>query len=189
MKRIVLPILSLILLGCGDDPLPKPSGYLRLEYPAATYEKASIPLPFSFEKNKLSEPIKSVKTILDAKGVDIKYPALKATIYLTYKDVENGNLDSLLRDAQNLTQKHTIKADEIVSIPFENKANKVYGMLYEIGGDAASQSQFYVTDSINHFLSGSLYFYAKPNYDSIYPASEYLKKDIKRIMESVEWKR
>ncbi len=40
----------------------------------------------------------------------------------------------------------------------------------------------------NHFLSGSLYFYAKPNYDSIYPAAEYLKKDIKRIMESLEWK-
>ena len=62
-------------------------------------------------------------------------------------------------------------------------------MFYEIGGDAASQSQFYVTDSINHFLSGSLYFYVKPNYDSIYPASEYLKKDIKRIMETVSWER
>jgi gliding motility-associated lipoprotein GldD len=61
-------------------------------------------------------------------------------------------------------------------------------MLYEIGGDAASQSQFYLTDSINHFISGSLYFYAKPNYDSIYPASEYLKRDIKRLMESLKWK-
>ena len=93
-----------------------------------------------------------------------------------------------MRDAQNLTQKHTIKADEISSNFFENKEEKVYGMLYEIGGDAASQSQFYVTDSINHFVRGSLYFYTKPNYDSIYPAAEYLKKDIKRIMESIEWK-
>jgi gliding motility-associated lipoprotein GldD len=188
MKRILVPILSLFLLGCGDDPLPKPKGYLRLEYPTASYEKATIPLPFSFERNTLSEPITSVKSTAGAKGVDIKYPSLKATIYLTYKDVDNGNLDSLLRDAQNLTQKHTIKADAISSTLFENKKENVYGMLYEIGGDAASQSQFYVTDSINHFLSGSLYFYAKPNYDSIYPASEYLKKDIKRIMETVHWK-
>lgn len=188
MKRIVIPILSLFLLGCGDDPLPKPKGYLRLEYPEATYKKANIPLPFSFEQNELSKPITSVKSSADLKGLEIKYPGLKATIYLTYKDVENGNLDSLLRDAQNLTQKHTAKADEIFSSLFENKKNAVYGMFYEIGGDAASQSQFYVTDSTKHFLSGSLYFYAKPNYDSIYPASEYLKKDIKRIMESVEWK-
>ncbi|MFK7832873.1 MAG: gliding motility lipoprotein GldD [Winogradskyella sp.] len=187
MKKIILPILSVLMLSCGDDPLPKPKGYLRLEYPSPVYTKAPVPLPFSFEKNQLSERIKSVTSSADMKGVNINYPSLKATIYLTYKEVKDGNLNDLLRDAQNLTQKHTIKADEIFNIPFENKEAKVYGMLYEIGGDAASQSQFYVTDSINHFLSGSLYFYAKPNYDSIYPASEYLKKDIKRIMETVRW--
>ncbi|WP_299112620.1 gliding motility lipoprotein GldD [uncultured Winogradskyella sp.] len=188
MKRIVIPLLSFFMLGCGDDALPKPKGYLRLEYPAAVYKKAIIPLPFSFDKNKLAEPISKVKTSGKSKGIDVKYTSLKATIYLTYKAVNSDNLDSLLRDAQNLTQKHTIKADEISQNEFQNSEHKVYGMLYEIGGDAASQSQFYVTDSINHFLSGSLYFYAKPNYDSIYPASEYLKKDIKQIMESIRWK-
>ena len=59
---------------------------------------------------------------------------------------------------------------------------------YEVGGNAASQSQFYVTDSTEHFLTGSLYFYAKPNYDSILPAAKYLEKDIKHIMETVKWK-
>jgi gliding motility-associated lipoprotein GldD len=96
-------------------------------------------------------------------------------------------LDSLLLDAQNLTQKHTIKADEISSNLFENNNAKVYGMFYEVGGDAASQAQFYATDSTKHFLSGSLYFYTKPNYDSIYPASEYLKKDMRHLMETLEW--
>ncbi|WP_111682426.1 gliding motility lipoprotein GldD [Winogradskyella tangerina] len=187
MKRILIPILSLFMVGCADDPLPKPKGYLRLDYPDAKYKKAVLPLPFTFEKNVLSDRISKVKTSGETKGVDVKYPSLKATIYLSYKAVKNDNLDSLLRDAQNLTQKHTIKADEISYKPYEDGDNKVYGMFYEIGGDAASQSQFYVTDSLNHFLSGSLYFYAKPNYDSIYPASEYLKKDIKRLMESVRW--
>ena len=188
MKRIVLPLLSLFMFGCADDPLPKPKGFLRLDYPNATYKKAQTPLPFTFDKNELSSPISQVKSSGSTKGVDIKYPALKATIYLSYKSVNETNLDSLLRDAQNLTQKHTIKADEITYKPYENLNDKVFGMLYEIGGDAASQSQFYVTDSVEHFLSGSLYFYAKPNYDSIYPASEYLKKDIRRLMESVQWK-
>lgn len=188
MKRIVFPLLSLLMFGCGDEPLPKPKGYLRLEYPSAVYQKTVTPLPFTFDKNKLSEPISKVKTSGTTKGIEVKYPQLKATIYLNYKPVQNKNLDSLLRDAQNLTQKHTMKADEIMPKEYLNDDRKVYGMLYEVGGDAASQSQFYVTDSIAHFLSGSLYFYAKPNYDSIYPASEYLKKDIKRIMESVRWK-
>ena len=65
---------------------------------------------------------------------------------------------------------------------------KVYGMFYEVGGNAASQSQFYVTDSINHFLTGSLYFYTKPNYDSILPAAHYLKNDIQKLMETITWK-
>lgn len=188
MKRLAIPFFSaMFLIGCGDDPLPKPKGYLRLEFPDATYQKTNTPLPFSFDKNELAKPISSLKSTEKAYGVDVEYPTLKGTIYLTYKKV-NNNLDSLLRDAQNLTQKHTIKADEIKPKEYLNDERKVYGMLYEIGGDAASQSQFYVTDSINHFLSGSLYFYAKPNYDSIYPAAEYLKKDIKRIMETVRWK-
>lgn len=188
MKRIIMPIISLFMLGCGDEPLPKPKAYLRLEYPKAIYKEEKPSLPFAFDKNELSAKVSNVKTNGKTKGINIEYPSLKATIYLSYKDVNENNLDSLLRDAQNLTQKHTVKADEITYKPYENQENRVYGMLYEVGGDAASQSQFYVTDSTRHFLSGSLYFYAKPNYDSIYPASEYLKKDIKRLMESIKWK-
>jgi gliding motility-associated lipoprotein GldD len=176
------------MLGCGNEPLPKPKGFLRLEYPEAKYKKITSSLPFTFDKNDLTATVSKVKGSGAVKGLDVKYPSLKATIYLSYKKVNDTNLDSLLRDAQNLTQKHTMKADEITYKPFENLKDRVFGMLYEVGGDAASQSQFYVTDSTTHFLSGSLYFYAKPNYDSIYPASEYLKKDIKRLMESIRWK-
>ena len=61
-------------------------------------------------------------------------------------------------------------------------------MFYEVGGNAASQSQFYVTDSTKHFLAGSVYFYAKPNFDSILPAAEYIKNDMRSILESMKWK-
>ena len=64
----------------------------------------------------------------------------------------------------------------------------MYGAFAEVKGNVASPAQFYVTDSVNHFLTGSLYFYAKPNYDSILPAANYLQKDIKRIMETLVWK-
>ena len=61
-------------------------------------------------------------------------------------------------------------------------------MFYEVDGNAASQSQFYITDSTRHFITGSIYFRVRPNYDSIYPAAMYLKKDIRRIMETAYWK-
>jgi len=190
IKKIVFPLLAFACFSCGNDPLPKPKAMLRLEYDAPKYSKVDVRLPFTFEKNQIAEKISSIKLdgINDLSGVNINYPNMKGTIYLTYKTVNETNLDSLLRDAQSLTQKHTLKADEIESVLFENAENNVFGMFYAVGGNAASQSQFYVTDSINHFLTGSLYFYAKPNYDSILPAAAYLKNDIKHIMESVEWK-
>ena len=106
---------------------------------------------------------------------------------MNYKPV-NGDLNKLLKDAQKLTYDHTIKADGIIEQPFVNPDNKVYGMFYEVEGDAATNVQFYATDSVKNFVVGSLYFYAKPNYDSIYPAAAYIKDDIRRIMESIQWK-
>ncbi len=190
MQRLLLVLLSFIIVSCGDDPLPKPKAYLRLEYPEAKYTRVESDLPFTFDKNFLANDKLTIKKTgsNESYGLDIEYPRLKGTIYLTYKKVDKDNLTTYLRDAQNFTQKHTQKADEIVEQVYENAERKVYGMFYEVGGNAASQSQFYVTDSVNHFLTGSLYFYAKPNYDSILPAADYLKKDIQHIMETVEWK-
>lgn len=189
--RCLIFVLTIFLyFSCGDDPIPKPKGFLRLDYPQPEYQEIETDLPFIFEKNKLAEPVKKIRmgTNNDSYGLNIDYPSLKGTIYLTYIKVTEDNLIPLIRDAQNLTQEHTQKADVIEGDFYENKEHQVYGMFYEVGGNAASQSQFYVTDSINHFLNGSLYFYAKPNYDSILPAADYLKKDIKHIMETLKWK-
>ena len=112
---------------------------------------------------------------------------MKATIYLTHKPV-NNDIDKLLRDAQTLTYNHVVKADDIVEQPFINNKKKVYGMFYEVGGNAATNAQFYVTDSTKNFIVGSVYFYAKPNFDSILPAANYLKEDMRRILETLEWK-
>lgn len=190
MQKIVLVLLTTVILSCGDDPIPKPKAFLRLEYPDASYIRVDTDLPLTFEKNSLARDKVTIKKNGDNEsfGIDIEYPSLKGTIYLTYKKVKNANLTTYLRDAQNFTQKHTQKADEITEQVYSNSERNVYGMFYEVGGNAASQSQFYVTDSVNHFLTGSLYFYAKPNYDSILPAADYLKRDIQQIMESLEWK-
>ena len=190
-NTIVILIMLLICMACQETVVPKPQAQLRLSYPEAVYKKTTNSLPFRFDMNTFSDSLQitTLRNDSTSYGINIVYPKLKGTIYLTYKPVKN---DSILRlyfiDAQNFTQEHTKIADEIAEQLYDNKERKVYGMFYEVGGNAASQSQFYVTDSINHFLTGSLYFYAKPNYDSILPAAHYLKKDIKKIIESITWK-
>ncbi|KKL07814.1 hypothetical protein LCGC14_2582270 [marine sediment metagenome] len=112
---------------------------------------------------------------------------MKGEIFINYKNVEN-NIEKLIANAQKLSYEHSAKADGIVEQPFVNQENNVYGRFFEVTGNAASQAQFYVTDSTKHFLTGSLYFLIKPNYDSIYPAAAYLQNDIRGIMETLRWK-
>lgn len=64
----------------------------------------------------------------------------------------------------------------------------MFGSIYEITGNAASNVQFHITDSTHNFIKGSLYFYVKPNYDSILPAVNYIKEDILHLIETLEWK-
>ncbi len=175
-------LLLVFMAGCGDDIVVKPEAKLRLQYPPPHYEPVSLDCPFSFEKNST--------TTLELKkncGVNLHYPNMKATVYLTYQPI-NENLNDLLSDAQKLTYDHTIKANEIFEQPRVDSIHGVYGMFYMINGDAATQTQFYATDSINHFLTGSLYFKSKPNFDSIYPAVVYIRDDVRRIMETITWK-
>ena len=170
------------MFSCNNDTVPKPASHLRLEYPRAEYVSFENNCPFIFDIND--------DAVISDKGncnFTITYPKMKATIFLTYKPVKN-DINAHLRDAQKLTYGHTVKADDITEQPFLNKDNKVYGMFYKVGGNAATNALFYATDSTRHFVTGSVYFYAKPNFDSIMPASSYVKNDMQTIMETLRWK-
>lgn len=171
-----------IFISCDSDVLPKPEAFLSLEYPKADYVTTYSDCNYGFEKNNIG----TVRFKNDCSAI-IEYPALNGTLFLTYRKV-NNNINSLLRDAQKLTYEHVIKADDIIEEKYVNELHNAYGMFYEVKGNAASQSQFYVTDSVQHFITGSIYFNAKPNYDSIYPAAVYLKNDIRHLMETISWK-
>jgi gliding motility-associated lipoprotein GldD len=121
--------------------------------------------------------------------LNIDYPSLRARIYLSYKNVDSkASIKKLLEDTRTLVYKHTVKADDIQEKAFFDDAKKVYGNMYEIGGDAASSVQFFVTDSTQHFLRGALYFNCPPNADSLAPVITYIKQDVVKMMETMEWK-
>ncbi|MFK8060412.1 MAG: gliding motility lipoprotein GldD [Polaribacter sp.] len=169
-------------ISCKEDVLPKPKAYLSLTYPKKTYQKLALERPFSFDV------LKSTTIVDEANNwLKIKYPNLRASIDITYRPV-NNNLKELLTEAEKLVYKHAVKAEQIIPKDFVNHKKRVFGSLYEITGNAASHLQFHVTDSTKNFIKGSLYFYAKPNYDSILPAVAYIKDDILELVESLEWK-
>lgn len=182
--RPLLIVLLFVFISCEDEQQPKPKGFLNLEYPETEYEVLARDCPYTFEKNIHAEAV--IPAGAQDCALNLQYETMNGTIFITYQPVRN-NLDSLLTDAQKLPLQHTIKADAIEGDTYLNPYNDTYGMFYEVSGDAASQAQFYLTDSVNHFLTGSVYFEAKPNFDSILPAAAYLKKDIRHLMETVRW--
>lgn len=182
MRNIFLFIFCLLLIGCGkEEVLPKPKGYLSLNYPKKTYKQLNIKRPYSFEVATNTQ----VKN-LPKQWLKIEYPKLKASVDITYRPVKN-NLRKLLIEAEKLVYEHTIKAEIITPKDYSNVNRKVYGSMHDITGNSASQVQFHVTDSLKHFLKGSLFFYTKPNYDSILPAVNYIKEDMIRMMETLKW--
>jgi gliding motility-associated lipoprotein GldD len=171
------------MISCKEDNIPKPKGYLKLEYPKSTYKKTNLNCPFSFEVPKQTKLWSNNKC-----WIKINYPKLNATVDITYLPVKD-NLKQLFIEAEKLTTKHSIKADKISFIPYTDKNNKIYGKMSNVSGNAASPIQFHVTDSINHFITGALYFNVHPNYDSILPAIHHIEKDIVQLIESLRWKK
>ena len=180
-KFIIFGILS-FLFSCKSEVQPKPKAYLRLKYEKPNYKTIKTGSNFSFQHNT-SAQLKINKN----KSLQLIYPDMKATLYMNYNSVEE-NIDSLLTDAYQLPFKHISKAESIPEKIFINNEKKVYGTLFSVIGDAASQFQFFLTDSTNHFLVGSVYFYARPNYDSLFPAIKFLEKDLFHLIETFEWK-
>lgn len=181
MKQIAFLLAFSLFLASCEEKYPKPKALLRLDYPPSEYDTLrEAGCPFMFLKNK------RVSINKENCNLQLSYKAMKATVYLNYRDV-HGNLKQLLQDAQKLTYEHVAKASNISERVYENAESKVYGVVYKVKGNAASQIQFYVTDSIKHFMLGSLYFYATPNYDSIYPAVATIERDINKLVESLRW--
>ena len=94
----------------------------------------------------------------------------------------------ILPTSRTLVYKHTVKADGIEETPFINPGERKYGMVYDLSGDVASAVQFFITDSTNHFLRGSLYFNCPPNRDSLKPVIDFMREDIMHLIETIRWK-
>ena len=111
-----------------------------------------------------------------------------ATLHLTYLPVRN-NLNTYISDAFKYVNKHIPKANNIEEHLYTNPSKHVYGITYHIEGiGVASPYQFFITDSIHHFLRGALYFNMAPNNDSLAPVINYIVQDIDTMISSFEWK-
>lgn len=191
MRKIHVAILMMAgaacaLAGCGKRTQALEYGYYRIDLPKAAYHTYAEGLPYTFE---LSDYAKVTPLDDEPYWMNIDYPAWNATIHCSYKSLKNCALRDVAEDTRTLVYRHAIRADAIAEDYFENDAHRTYGVLYEIEGNAASSVQFFVTDSVRHFVRGSLYFNNLPNADSIAPVNAFIRSDIRHMMETLTWKK
>jgi gliding motility-associated lipoprotein GldD len=183
MKTKIQFIVALLFLAsCSQDYSPKPLGYFRIHFDDKNYQELNLDCPFSFEIPEYT----SIEKGANDCWINLNIPQHNTTIYLTYKPI-NGNLEQILEDSHKLAYDHSIKSDGISEQVFKNADEKVYGVLYDITGNSASNLQFFLTDSSNHFLRGAMYVNNIPNSDSLQPVKTFIKEDIQRLMESFSW--
>ncbi|HHN47687.1 MAG TPA: gliding motility lipoprotein GldD [Bacteroidales bacterium] len=181
-----LPVIF-ILASCRPAPVPKPQAFFRIDLPEKEYRRFDQGFPYSFEYPVYANISKVSYASAEPWWINVEVPQFKASIHISYKEI-NNNLAEYLNDTHQLLSKQFTKAAGIREDMILNENENVYGVIYHIRGPGvASASQFFVTDSLNHFLRGALYFNAIPNNDSLAPVIEFLKEDILHLVETLRW--
>jgi gliding motility-associated lipoprotein GldD len=66
--------------------------------------------------------------------------------------------------------------------------NNISGIFFHLTGNVATANQFFLSDTLHHFLRGALYFDATPNEDSLGPVNAFLKEDMFHLINTLKWK-
>jgi|SRR3954469_9892666 gliding motility-associated lipoprotein GldD len=182
--------LFFIFPSCGSDEeeviAPKPHAYFRIDFPKKEYKNYSGDCPFSFDIPVYTDIKVDKDTYAEPCWLFLDFPSYKGRLHLTYKSVD-GNINKYLEQTYDMASRHQIKASGIEEMQVSRKAANVYGLIYNIEGNAASSTQFFLTDSVHHFIRGALYFFEAPNADSTKPVVEFIRKDIQHLIETFKW--
>lgn len=196
MKKLTtLFVLLFFIASCSNERslLPKPRIYPKIEFPERNFKEFINPdcpfktrIPAYTEYRKDSNKNKNEEQF-DC-WFDLHSTDLNAFLHLSYVSFDGRKrFDELVQDAFEMVDKHNSKANYRDELALSFPESSVYGLLFEIDGPVASPLQFYLTDSLQHFLRGSLYFKAEVNRDSILPVYEFVKQDLEPFFEEFEW--
>ena len=189
-KFLVLSSLLIALFSSCDSKQyqPKPRGYFRIDFPEKEYVRLDSMNYYSFEYPTYTTITPDYLSPQEKEWINIEYPAHKGTVHISYKAV-NDNLDAYLEDSYYMMTKHLSRAMGIRDSVVVNYDRNVYGLVYFLEGEGvASPMQFYLTDSVNHFMRGSLYFNVRTNNDSLAPVIDFILDDVRHMIETIEWK-
>ena len=185
-------VVVLFITACNSVYTQRDRGYFKIPLPEHQYQVFDKPgYPYTFEYPVYASVVKD-STFFEATPenpywINIDFPQFNGRIYISYKQIGEQTFDKLRDDAYKMTYKHTLKA-ELIDDSIMKTPLGVEGVYFNVGGNAATAKQFYLTDVTRHFLRGALYFDAPPNKDSLSIVHDFLDVDMKHLINTFKWK-
>ncbi|MDP4285853.1 MAG: hypothetical protein Q8891_15670 [Bacteroidota bacterium] len=211
LKNIFSLFLIIFLLSCNSTYTSKKQGYYKIDFPQKEYTTFDEPgYPYTFEYPVYARIAKDSSYFDTASKnpywINIEFPSFNGIIYISYKNIGGisdykvktkggsyrdstgrNDFEKMVNDAYNLTYKNDIKAysiqDSVMHTP-----NHISGIFFSLLGNVATAKQFFLSDTLHHFLRGALYFDVTPNEDSLRPVNAFLQEDMKHIINTLKWK-
>jgi gliding motility-associated lipoprotein GldD len=189
MKKLLFFTSLFLFFACGEEIfVPKPPTHLSVDLPSPVYQKFSDSTNFSFEMSKLwSKRVnyREKDSLIIYLGKDID-----GDLHFQYLKIDTANpLSFHINKTFDKIDFHKVRARQLKDTNFVFKNKKVYGAFFEFVGNSATNFQFYLTDSTNHFIRSELLIRRKPNYDSLQPTLNYIKTDLIHLINTFEWEK
>jgi gliding motility-associated lipoprotein GldD len=192
MSYFRFSVICLLFLSCNSVYTPKRRGYFRIDFPRHEYQTFDQPgFPYTFEYPVYAKIIRD-SSFFDSLPenpywINIDFPRFNGRIYISYKAIGPNKFEKLRNDAFEMTFKHSVKASSIDQTVIQTP-NGIGGIYFNVGGNAATANQFFLTDTTKHFLRGALYFDTTPNEDSLGIVNQFLEKDMWHLINTFKWK-
>jgi hypothetical protein len=123
---------------------------------------------------------------------------LHGDLMIHYKVItRDDSLSNLTKLVVSNVESHKFKSESIDKKPILNAERKMFGMFYEFEGDMATSFQFYVTDSLQHFIWGQVLMdFQALEKEGIPTDSEtksrirdYIRKDLEVFIDRLNWRK
>ena len=173
--------IFLVLFSCDSPITPKQSAFFAPEFGASSHNSITTECNYSFSKNKIARV-----EYLDNCNFNIVYHNLNAKIFFSSINI-NNNFSDIIKVFDERIIENSSSASHVKVSEYEDSKISVYSRMFNYVGNTPSNVQFYLTDSISNFLAGSLFFNIEPNYDSLLPYINYIKTDIRKLIENFQW--
>jgi gliding motility-associated lipoprotein GldD len=208
---LILGCLLMLLMACNSNYTSRKKGYFKIDLPEHQYQVFNKQgFPYSFEYPVYATVIQD-STYFDSTPennywINLDFPAFNARLFMSYKIIGGlapykikqsdgsykdslgvNQFDLMVNDAFNLTNKNDVIASSIKDSLIRNP-HGISGVFFKVGGNAATASQFFLSDTTKNFIRGALYFDATPNADSLRPVQEFLRKDLEHLINTFEFK-